>query len=276
MEGGKVSNFINDNFEAGQTIEVSEPQGRFCLPQEESEEYVFMACGSGITPILSMVKSALKKSGTKKVQLLFANKSKEDTMFFDEIIELAGAHQSLLNVTFFYSRNYSETEASDNVSFREGRLHENFVQSMIEGGVFHRKAEYFICGPEDLTVRMQKFLKRSMVAENHIHFELFTALKVEAATNTSTEAEVKVEMFGDEYAFKMDKGHYILEEGLSKDVDMPFSCQGGVCTSCMCKVKSGEVDMQENFTLTDQEMDEGYILTCISKPVSDVVELVFE
>lgn len=276
VEGGKISNYINDQLKAGDIVNVTKPQGRFCLPEEPDEEYVLMACGSGITPVLSLLQKAVSLPTTKKVQLLYANKSQEDTMFHEQIIALADQYSDKLNVTFFYSRSYTESDAGNNVTFREGRMHENFVQTMIESGVFHRKAQFFICGPEDLTRRMETFLKRSLVAENHIHHELFTALKVEAATNTSSTADIEINLYGEAYKFSMDKGHYILENGLSKDIDIPFSCQGGVCTSCMCRVTSGEVDMQENFTLTDEEMDEGYILTCISKPVSDNVVLEFD
>ena len=279
VEGGLVSNHVNDEFKVGDTIEVSEPQGRFTY-NTPSKQLVLIAAGSGITPILSILKQALNDSSTEQVQLLYSAKSADKCMFIDELIAIAGENESKLQLSFFFSRDKKEAGGGNNVSYREGRIHESFIQKQLEGNVFDQYANYFICGPEDLILRSQKFLEKNFVRKENIHFELFTAPTKSAAASNVTVAEgksmIKASLDGTDIELEADKSKYILEQLMDTELDPPFSCQGGVCGACMCTVTEGEVEMEDNFTLTDDEIEEGKILACISRPKSDTIVIEYE
>lgn len=278
VEGGLVSNFVNNEFKTGDTIEVSEPQGRFTY-DVSSKQLVLIAAGSGITPILSILKQALSDNSTEQIQLLYSSKSAEKCMFINEIIEIADNNPKL-HVTFFFSRDKKEVGGGNNVSYREGRIHESFIQKQLEGNVFDQYANYFICGPEDLILRSQKFLEKNFVRQENIHFELFTAPTKKSDSSSTSVAEgkamLKASLDGIEVEIEADKSKYILDQLMETELDPPFSCQGGVCGACMCTVTSGEVDMEDNFTLTTDEIEEGKILACISRAKSDEVVIEYE
>lgn len=278
VQGGLVSNYVNDQFKAGDTIEVSQPQGRFTY-DVSSKQLVLIAAGSGITPILSILKEALTDNSTEQIQLLYSSKSAEKCMFINEIIQIADNNPKL-HVTFFFSRDKKEVGGGNNVSYREGRIHESFIQKQLEGNVFDQYANYFICGPEDLILRSQKFLEKNFVRKENIHFELFTVptkSKDSAAVSAAEgKAIVKASLDGVDVEIEADKSKYILDQLIETELDPPFSCQGGVCGACMCTVTSGEVDMEDNFTLTDDEIEEGKILACISRAKSDEVVIEYE
>lgn len=280
VDGGLVSNFVNDEFKVGDTIQVSEPQGRFTY-DSPTKQLVLIAAGSGITPILSILKQALRDNSTEQIQLIYSSKSAEKCMFINEVLEIAEKHNNKLQVTFFFSRDKKEVGGGNNVSYREGRIHESFIQKQLEGNVFDQYANYFICGPEDLILRSQKFLEKNFVRRENIHFELFTSpaqKKSNTADVSVSEGMAKVtgELDGIEIDIEVDKNKYILEGLIEENIDPPYSCQGGVCGACICNLKEGEVEMEENFTLTDEEREEGKILTCISKAKTDLIVLEYE
>ena len=281
IENGLVSNFLNDSINVGDVIEVSEPQGRFIL-SNESDQLVLIAAGSGITPILALLQKGLKSDSTKNIQLLYTSRSAKECMFIEEILKLANDNPEKLQVSFFFSKEYSEPGGGDNVSFREGRLHESFVQKQLEGNVFNQNANYFVCGPEDLIKRIDKFLKNNFVKQENIHFELFTSLVKTEEKKSSSPAPIDgnvlatINLDGDSSEIELDPNSYILEVLMDTDLDAPFSCQGGVCGACMCTLEDGTVEMEENFTLTEDEIEEGKILTCISKPTSGNITLTYD
>ncbi len=280
VENGLVSNFLNDQISEGDVIEVSEPQGRFVNNSPE-DQLVLIAAGSGITPILSLLKEGLKEDRTKNIQLLYSSRSAQECMFLNDILSLAESNPKL-QVSIFFSKDYSEPGGGNNVTFREGRLHESFIQKQIESNVFSQYANYFVCGPEDLIRRCDTFLKKNFVDYKNIHFELFSSLAPKADKETSSspvvnsKVNITVNLDGDTNQFEIESSEPILEGLMKNDVDAPFSCQGGVCGACMCTLESGTVDMEENFTLTDDEIEEGRILTCISKPTSSEITLTYD
>ncbi len=252
VEGGRMSSYLVDQINAGDEIEVMVPQGNFLL--KDSSNYLFVAGGSGITPILSLIQEA--KSKAENMVLLFANSDANSVMFKTELDEITDA--SGLNIHYF---NSSENK----------RIDEKTIQEAYTGLV---NAKAYICGPQALMDMAKTALEKNGCESSDIHIEYFSSPELEGGEEkmeTVASGEVnEVELIIDDETHKVTMESYetILEAGERIGIDPPFSCQSGVCTTCRAKVLSGEAEMENNFGLGQDEVDEGYILTCISKPKS--------
>lgn len=253
VEGGKMSTYLVDSLKAGDQIEVMPPEGRFTL--EDSNDYVFIAGGSGITPILSLIKKAQLKH--TNIKLLYANKSEAETMFKEELNTMLNDQ---LAVSYF---NSNEDHRLD-----EEKLNEAF------SSLKNSSTKIYICGPQGL-IELSKEVANRHVDSNNIHIEYFASPdannKSESKPDTPAleSGEIQLIIDGETHQLKVEAHETVLEAGERIGIDPPFSCQSGVCTTCRAKVISGEVEMENNFGLGQDEIDEGYILTCISKPKGD-------
>lgn len=251
VENGKMSTFLVDELQEGDAIEVMPPEGRFTLA--DADTYVFIAGGSGITPILSLIKKAKEKAAD--IHLLFANKSKEETMFRAELEQLADEQ---LKVTYFNSDQHN-------------RLNEEKIKDYFKNGHLNESSVY-ICGPEGMIELAKSTVAAVKQTEQDIHVEYFASPenpkenKQADTTQNTVKGEIQLIIDGETHSVKTEDHETILEAGERIGIDPPFSCQSGVCTTCRAKVLSGEVEMENNFGLGQDEIDEGYILTCISKP----------
>jgi ring-1,2-phenylacetyl-CoA epoxidase subunit PaaE len=259
---GVFSNFVNSQLKEGDKIEVMPPEGHFVIEnQKEDSNYCAFVAGSGITPVMSLIKSVLNTNSKSKFVLVYGNKSPEQTIFFNEILEL----QKEFSERFFVEHIYSETQ-EDEAHF--GRIEKptvNYVlKNKFKGLDF---AEYLLCGPEPMIEHVQEVLSENGVDKDAIKYELFYSEKDDKEIeHTDGKTRLKIIVDDEEHELVMDQDEVILNAILEQDIDVPYSCQGGICSSCLAKIKSGKAEMRKNQILTDEEVEEGLILTCQAQP----------
>ena len=267
---GVFSSYINQSLRVGDTLSISPPDGRFVyIPENESHLILAIAAGSGITPVLSILNSFLTHNKFGKFTLIYGNKTPEEGMFYKELKALEEEHPKQLKIHWVFSR-----------SNEEGALFGRIDDSVINFA-FNQELllpdHTFICGPEPMTLENIKELINIGVSKQTIHFELFTA-------NTETK----------HIENKANKGHFILtcddvthnltlvpnktllDIALNSKIEVPYSCQGGVCSSCIARVKEGKASMLTNQILTDSEVDEGLVLSCQAVAQSDSIYLDYD
>ena len=263
VEGGLMSNYLGDNIKAGDVIKVMEPMGTFVLEPNSSasNKYVLFGGGSGITPMMSILKTVLKEEPNSSVTLVFANRDANSIIFKNEMEELSTSDK--LNVIHVLEDN-SGYEA------RSGRITPDLVKEVIGSDV----TGYYMCGPTPMMDAVTNSLNAFSISNSIIHKESFTSASAneEYSSGVGTKT-VKIIYEGDEYTVEVEEGESILDAALDDDVDLPYSCQGGVCTACRGKCTSGKVDLTEVEGLSDSEMDQGYILTCVGHPLTDDVTI---
>jgi ring-1,2-phenylacetyl-CoA epoxidase subunit PaaE len=262
IENGVFSNYVNDHLKAGDTLEVMPPEGHFVIEdQKEDSNYCAFVAGSGITPVMSLITSVLKTNDTSKFVLVYGNKSPEQTIFFDEILELQKHYPERL----FVESVYSETQEGDSHFGRIEKPTVNYaLKNKYKGIEF---SEYLLCGPEPMIEHVQDVLKENGIPENAIKYELFYSEKEDKAI-AHTDGKTKLTVIVDdvEHELIMDQDNVILNAVLDQDIDVPYSCQGGICSSCIAKIKDGKAEMRKNQILTDEEVAQGLILTCQAQP----------
>ena len=277
---GKMSNFINNKLKTGDFIDVSTPEGNFKLENIDSSnnrKFVAFAAGSGITPIISMIKEINLKEKNTQFLLFYSNKTFNDVMFKSEI-------NSLLNDNF--SVKYIYTREETDLELYNGRIDENKTTQLLKSEMSFLNADaFYLCGPEEMIFSTKKVLESFDVSNEKINFELFTTPVLEKEESTSMVNEndfsgssnITVICDDEEVEFSLDSsGESILDAAMEQDLDVPFSCKGAVCCTCKAKVKTGKVTMDANYALSDQEVDEGYILACQAHPASADVTVDFD
>jgi ring-1,2-phenylacetyl-CoA epoxidase subunit PaaE len=269
VTNGLVSNYLTNTLGQDDTILISSPEGNFKLQKTENKA-VFIAAGSGITPVLSMLKR-LENEGKESV-LFYGNRSAEQIMFKADIDALQHVEKH-----YFLSK-----ESQDWCS--AGRLDFETLKNLLKENLPLLRADgFYICGPEPMIKGAIDALKFYGVDDEKVHFELFTEaklLKKESATSTSNfegVSQVTLTLDGMETNFSLNtKGQTVLDAALNIGLDAPYSCRGGVCSTCRAKVTEGSVKMNNNLTLTDKEVAEGYILTCQSHPTSETLRISYD
>ncbi|MGC6285610.1 MAG: 2Fe-2S iron-sulfur cluster-binding protein [Polaribacter sp.] len=260
-----------DNFKVGDSIKVAAPEGRFLLTPEANKNYLAVAAGSGITPILSMIKSVLTSESSSTFTLIYGNKSVSDTMFYDELVSLSEGNDNF-NLEFVFSR-----ERNSNAKF--GRIDKGLTNLFVKNKYHNINFDSaFLCGPEAMIETVSETLKENGFSGDAIHFELFSVSVDEDSTAQIEDGKCSVEVLLDDevFTFEMDKSDDVLAASLRNDVDAPYSCQGGVCSSCLAKVTEGKAVMTKNSILTNAEVEEGYILTCQAHPTTSTLKVDFD
>jgi ring-1,2-phenylacetyl-CoA epoxidase subunit PaaE len=272
VENGTFSTFATSNLKVGDEIEIAAPEGRFLLNPEVNKNYIGFAAGSGITPILSMVKTVLEKEPTANFTLVYGNKSILDTMFYSELNTLKESFSNRLKLHFIFSRENVKNELRGRI---DGNVTNYFVKNMYKETSFDAA---FLCGPEEMIQEVSKTLENNKIAKDNIHFELFTASIDAAATSEVKEGatEVTILLDDEENTFTMQQTDNILAASLRNNIDAPYSCQGGVCSSCLGKVTEGKAVMVKNSILTDGEIKDGLILTCQAHPTTPKITIDFD
>lgn len=268
VSNGKVSNWLNSEANEGTVISVSTPKGNFIL-SDQAKNVVAIAAGSGITPILSIAKEIEKRDGN--LRLFYGNRTISSIIFKDELAKLRNTF-----VTGFLSGESVE-------GYEKGRINKESFTNIIKSDLSLLRADaYYICGPEEMIMQVVDTLKFFGVAESKIHFELFTApvlmkTEPEEVSNFDGISHVKVILDGEMVEFDLKaKGKSLLEAVETEGLDAPYSCKGGVCSSCRAKVLEGSVSMRTNLSLTDEEVKKGYILTCQAIPTSENVKITYD
>ena len=263
---GAFSTFANSKMKAGDVLEVGTPEGKFTFEPSPAfqKNYAGFAAGSGITPVMSILQDVLENEVDSTFVLVYGNKSPEHTIFNKHLHELQLKYTGRLFVHFVYSQTKVEGEIF-------GRIEKSTVNYVLNNK--HKEFEFdkfYLCGPEDMIIRVADVLKEHNIKEKDIKFELFFAPKAEKEIDASLEGHTKITVMVDdeETVFEMSPKQSVLDAALKQGIDAPYSCQGGICSSCLARIKSGTAEMKKNAILTDKEIAEGLILTCQAHPTS--------
>ncbi|WP_289021946.1 ferredoxin--NADP reductase [uncultured Salegentibacter sp.] len=272
VEGGKFSVIANNKLNAGDILEVHPPEGKFILkPTGEAKTYAAFAAGSGITPVLSIIKTVLSEEPKSRFVLTYGNKSPEETIFFKELLELQAKFADRLFIEFVYSR-----AREDNSHF--GRIETSTVNFVVKNKFKDQAFDaFYLCGPEEMINQVSDVLKQNGITEDKILYELFTTEETGAIeTNIEGKTELTVMVDDEETTFSMDTKDTVLDAALEQDLDVPYSCQGGICSSCIARITEGKAEMRKNQILTDEEVEEGLILTCQAQPLTPKLKVDYD
>ena len=274
VKNGAFSQFANTKLKAGDILEVGKPEGKFTFEPESHNQknYAAFVAGSGITPAISILKSVLKSEPQSSFVLVYGNKSPEETIFHQELHDLQLKYTGRLFVHYVYSQ-----AKADGALF--GRIDKSVVNFVLNNK--HKELEFdkfYLCGPEEMINTVTKVLKEHNIKDSAIKFELFSSSAVENLEASSHEGHTKITMTvdDDETTFEMSQKQTILEAALKQGIDAPYSCQGGICSSCLARVKSGTAEMKKNSILSDKEIADGLILTCQAHPTSAEIVVDFD
>ncbi|EAQ64138.1 phenylacetate-CoA oxygenase, PaaK subunit [Marinomonas sp. MED121] len=287
---GLFSSYANHGLKVGDSLEVMPPQGRFglgldlALEQEraKTKHFLAVAAGSGITPILSIIKTALEKDENSHITLMYGNRSTASAMFRNELEDLKNAYMDRFNLVFIFSR---ETQ---DINLYNGRIDADKCQVLLQRLMkVDELAGAFICGPQSMTEQVAESLEELGLDNQKIHFELFhteSEAKDMRQANRANQSALATEMSeitvihdGRQMDFELaHNDKTILDAGNDIGADLPYSCTAGVCSTCKAKVLEGEVEMDVNFALEDYEVEAGYVLSCQCYPISSKVVLSYD
>jgi ring-1,2-phenylacetyl-CoA epoxidase subunit PaaE len=271
VKGGIGSNYVNDSIKKGDSIEIMTPMGNFHseLKDTNRKHYVLFAGGSGITPMMSIIRTTLIAEPQSKLTLFYGNYSETQTIFKKQLDEIASANPGRVTIHYIFEKPES---AGFSVELT-GMLTKDKVKVLAAKYIERNPViEYFICGPGPMMDNVKEVLEDNNVNKHFIHIEYFTSVVEEVkkdSSGPSIVSTVTVVMDGKETSFQLSSnGKAILDAALDAGVDVPFSCKGAVCATCRAKLKEGKVNMDQNYALTDDEVEDGYVLTCQSHPTT--------
>jgi ring-1,2-phenylacetyl-CoA epoxidase subunit PaaE len=281
IQGGAFSTWAHDTIRPGMAIEVMPPAGNFQVPldADSGKHYLAFAAGSGITPIISIIKTTLLAEPLSKFTLFYGNRASSTVIFRDELSDLKDRHLERLKLTYIMSR-----EPMD-IDLFNGRIDGAKCEQLFDHWIELDDIDtVFLCGPESMTEEVRKTLVAWAFPKERIKFELFTTScsKGKRKANTTSRqgsdtCEVTAIIDGVHLNFMMQKGkESVLDAALSQGIDMRYSCKAGVCATCRCKVVEGKVDMDANYALEDYEIARGFALPCQSFPIDDKLILDFD
>lgn len=275
IENGRASNYLNNGIKPGDTLEVMRPMGNFYvdMPATEQMHVVAFAAGSGITPIMSLMKTALNANANNKFTLFYGNRDQQQIIFKDELDKLQSTFGNRLQIHHILSR---ETTADPLFT---GRISAEKCSDLMAHFEDTQSADhYFLCGPFDMINAIRASLKQKGIADEKVHFELFTteapdedkkqAVAEENGLEMVASSQVTVVLDGEETVVTVTNRDNILDAVLDAGLDAPYACTGGSCCTCRAKVLKGKAIMDVNYALTEKEVAAGYILTCQSHPTT--------
>ena len=282
IPGGKFSTYINEELKSGDNLEVMAPSGTFGVDviSNASKNYLFFAAGSGITPVLSMIKAHLKAEPNSTCKLFYVNKTAKSIIFKEELEQLRNTYFGRLEIYYFLTKERRDIELF-NGRFDDEKM-EILTKTFID---IPDTSEVFLCGPEQMVKYVSDYLINAGLPKELVHFELFvTGLSEEDIKRAERLAQQNVEGIevtivdgGKEFEFTMTKEYdNILDAALGAGADLPFACKGGVCSTCKCEVKEGSVEMKINYALDDKEVSQNLVLSCQAVPTSDKVVVDFD
>lgn len=265
IKDGKVTNYLADSLRVGDTLEVTAPSGQFFINPEPANQkhYVMIAGGSGITPIYSMIGAILKFEPKSKITLLYANRNLNSIIFKEKLEQWTTEFSTQLEVKHFLSEEENPKKAI------KGYITRISLEEMLKQ-YGKSKLDFYLCGPEIMTNKLLDDLASLGVAKDKIHRELFL-ITTQTQESASQKAQVSAKVLSKTYQFETQDGKTILQSGIEQNVPLPFSCQNGLCGICKMKCIQGRVIMKSNQVLTEQDLKDGYILTCQSLPQTPTI-----
>ena len=282
IPGGKFSTYVNASVKIGDIMEVMAPSGTFGVrvKPEASKNYLFFAAGSGITPVLSMIKVHLAAELNATCKLFYVNKTAKSIIFKEELEQLRNTYFGRLEIYYFLTKERRDIELFN------GRFDDEKMQVLTKTFIdIPDTNEVFLCGPEKMVNYVSDYLVNVGLPKDLVHFELFvTGLSEEDIKRAERLAQQNVEGIevtivdgGKEFAFTMTKEYdNILDAALGAGADLPFACKGGVCSTCKCEVKEGAVEMKINYALDDKEVSQNLVLSCQAVPTTEKVVVDFD
>ena len=282
VEGGAFSTWANENLAPGTVLEAMPPMGNFHLPLDPARprHYLGFAGGSGITPVLSILKTVLKREPKSRFTLVYANRQISSIMFREELEDLKNSYLGRLSIL-----HVLESEGQE-IDLFTGRVDAEKMEALFSHWLDPKSVDAaFICGPEPMMLAIAASLRDHGLTDDQIKFELFAssqpgrarkkAVSVEADSADACEATVTLD--GTTRSFRMPKsGESLLDAALGANLDAPFACKAGVCSTCRAKVLEGETEMRVNHALEDYEVEQGYVLTCQCYPLSDRITVSYD
>ncbi|MEX3016801.1 2Fe-2S iron-sulfur cluster-binding protein [Gymnodinialimonas hymeniacidonis] len=274
VKGGAFSNWAHDSLKPGDTIEALSPMGAFHTPlqPDHAKHYLGFAIGSGITPVLSILRSVLAIEPNSRFTLIYANRSARDVMFREELEDLKNEHLTRLNIVHILKND------PQGIDLFTGRINAEKLDVMFKTWVPVATADAaFICGPEPAMETIAASLQGHGMAKDAIKYELFASAQPgqlpqrAIADETATGAKATIILDGTAQEIDMTPGETVLEAALRAGLDAPYACKAGVCSTCMCTVQEGEADMITNHALEDYEVARGVVLSCQAVPKGDAI-----
>ncbi|NNL90661.1 MAG: phenylacetate-CoA oxygenase/reductase subunit PaaK [Saprospiraceae bacterium] len=282
IEGGKFSTFANQQLKVGDTLEAMVPNGSFTLPIDKNNKknYIAFAAGSGITPMVSLIKTQLAEEPNATFKLFYTNKTVGSIILKEELEALKNKHMERFEIFYFL------TKEKRNIPFLNGRIDDEKLNTIFSTICAPENVdEVLSCGPQEMIFKVRDYLLDKGFPKDKIHFELFTtdgtAHKKQAEKLKKTfkgkTSNITILEGGKSFNFEMEQGsNNILDEALINSADLPFACKGGVCATCKCKLIEGDVNMLLSYGLEDEEVEAGYILSCQSIPTTDKIIIDFD
>lgn len=289
LAGGRLSTFIHSNWKAGDLVEVAAPEGNFILhtDHDKKRKHCFIAAGSGITPIVSMVKTLLEEEPMSQAILLYGSRNEKNIIFKETLDALEQKYAGQLKVVHTLSSPVKQSEPGLVGLFKKakttwkgetGRISKEKIEAFIQGNILpdSNTSQYYLCGPGDLIANAEKVLEKLGVEKSRIHREFFSTPAEKGAAVAGSACHVKVHLNGKVIEMDVDGKKPILDELIARKMNPPYSCTSGACSSCMAQTISGEVKMEACYALDDDEVKKGLILTCQAKPVSATLEITYD
>jgi ring-1,2-phenylacetyl-CoA epoxidase subunit PaaE len=282
VEGGLFSSFANENLRRGDQLDVMPPVGKFYteLDSTNKKNYLAFAAGSGITPVISLIKTTLATEPASEFTLVFGNRNRQSIIFFEELEGLKNKYMNRFNLIHVLSRERTET------TLNSGRIDIEKLKELKHLINYRSVDEFFICGPEVMIFCIKDFLENYGIEKKKIHFELFTTpgenkskikiQKPEIASGPSSHITIKLDGRSFDFHLPFKSETTILDAALQQGADLPFACKGGVCCTCKARLREGEVMMDVHWGLEEEEIEKGYILTCQSHPKTEKVVVDFD
>lgn len=282
IPGGKFSTYINNEVQAGDIMEVMPPSGKFGVPvqPEREKNYLFFAAGSGITPVLSMIKAHLQTEPKATCKLFYVNKTAKSIIFKEALEQLRNTFFGRLEIYYFLTKERRDIELFN------GRFDDHKMEVITKNFIdIPDTNDVFLCGPENMVNYVSEYLISKGLPRELVHFELFvTGLSEEDIKRSERLAKQKVEGVevtivdgGKEFLFTMTKDYdNILDAALNAGADLPFACKGGVCSTCKCRVIEGSVEMKINYALDEKEVSQNLVLSCQAVPTAGEVVVDFD
>lgn len=282
IPGGKFSTYVNQELQTGDELEIMAPSGTFGVKvdPENGKNYLFFAAGSGITPVLSMIKTHLAAEPNSTCKLFYVNKTAKSIIFKEELEQLRNTYFGRLEIYYFL------TQERRDIDLFNGRFDDDKMAVLTKTFIdIPDTNEVFLCGPEKMVNYVSQYLIDAGLPKELVHFELFvTGLSEEdikrqerLAKQNVEGTEVVIVDGGKEFLFTMTSDYdNILDAALNAGADLPFACKGGVCSTCKCQIKEGEVEMKINYALEDKEVAQNFVLSCQAVPTTDKVVVDFD
>lgn len=273
---GVVSNYICDSLKEGQKIEVEKPTGNFFIQPSARKQrnLVLFAGGSGITPIYSIILSILNKEPKSKITLIYANRNEASIIFRSELTTLLEAHKDSISIVFLLDESIEDSLAAN---YQVNKISEDLLVSIMkEKEILFKEALFMLCGPQGFMDAVVDILKSKEVAPEKIKLEAFTAdlSKLNESAGGAVTSTVVVKGVGGSDTIEVAKGKTILQAAMDQGVEIPYSCRSGMCSTCKARCTSGSAKMMDGHLLSDAEVADGFVLTCVAFPETENLEVV--